>query len=527
MRKNPGAMLPFEDFERGLTAECLDDFKEIVASTIRASDLMPDQKREYLASIAAKSQPYPAVSAEALRLLKADILCTLAEGGMPYHFRYLAPDFERLLRQGSDFLELSPAQDLHEAVASLLTAYKYVPDHGLTPVCLGRLDSLLEPYLDGMPESEVRPVLRMFWLLIDRLHPNAFVHASLGPSETRAGQLLLDLDGELRTVTNVALRYDRATTPRAFGLRAVANALQMNKPYFFNHPMLLADWGPDYSIASCYNIMRTGGGIYTMVRLNLKRHTEQFKGTIHEYLEEAIPEVARLQMEIINSRIRYLVEELGFLDSSFLVREGLLHRDRFTAYAAVFGLAEAVNLWMERGGRPEARFGHDPGANELGMWIIERLDLELKSLPAVHCDGAGGRISFHAQVGINPDVDVTPGCRVPPGTEPPLYEHLATEAPHHRWLDGGASTILVFDQTATENLPGILNIIDGAMEIGVRTLSVGCADSEFIRVSGYLVRKCDLEARRAEQAVRHETVDFANVVFQNRPEALRRRTRQV
>jgi nicotinamidase-related amidase len=53
-------------------------------------------------------------------------------------------------------------------------------------------------------------------------------------------------------------------------------------------------------------------------------------------------EYARLQVEVINSLSRHLVEDLGFLESNFLVREGLLHGDRFTAYAGVAGLAEAV-----------------------------------------------------------------------------------------------------------------------------------------------------------------------------------------
>jgi YjjI family glycine radical enzyme len=263
------------------------------------------------------------------------------------------------------------------------------------------------------------------------------------------------------------------------------------------------------------------------VRLNLKRLTEEFPGTADEFLKEGLSEVAQLQMEVINSRIRYLVDELGFLESSFLVREGLLRRDRFTAYAGVLGLAEAVNLWMERKGRPEAKFGHDPDANELGMRIIEELAFELQRIPAEHCDGTDGRVSFHAQAGITADIGVTPGIRIPPGSEPSLYEHLATEAPLHAYLDGGASSIIVFDQTAKGNLPAVLDIVNGAMEIGIRTLSVGCADSEFIRVSGYLVRKCDIEAREAEQAVRHETVQHGHGQILRRPELLSRRERQV
>lgn len=86
-------------------------------------------------------------------------------------------------------------------------------------------------------------------------------------------------------------------------------------------------------------------------------------------------------MEVINSRARYLVEDLGFLESSFLVREGLLHGDRFTSYAGVVGLAEAVRLLTERSGRPEARYGLDVEANALGQRITRRLAEELKRHP--------------------------------------------------------------------------------------------------------------------------------------------------
>ncbi len=81
-----------------------------------------------------------------------------------------------------------------------------------------------------------RPVLKSFWTLIDRLHPDAFVHADIGPEATRTGEMLLDIDHEAGTITNVTLRYDPDVTPRDFALKAVRNALQLSKPYFLNHP---------------------------------------------------------------------------------------------------------------------------------------------------------------------------------------------------------------------------------------------------------------------------------------------------
>jgi len=58
------------------------------------------------------------------------------------------------------------------------------------------------------------------------------------------------------------------------------------------------------------------------------------------------------------------------------------------------------------------------------------------------------------------------------------------------------STILEFDQTAAANPAAVLDIIDGAHHASIRNLSIGSANSEFVRVTGYLVRRADLEAHR-------------------------------
>jgi YjjI family glycine radical enzyme len=523
--RNVDAMLPFEDLKRGLTSETCELFKGFVDSTLRAGNLIYDQKQTSLAAAAMRTQPYPPVSERAEQAIVDGTLCLLGEGAAPFHPRYLAPDYERLLKQGSEFLEFKPAQDLHDATAMLLTAYHNMPS--ALASFIGRLDELLEPFLDTVGSAEARATLRSFWLLVDRLFPNAFVHANLGPSESRVGRLLFELDRELETILNVTLRYDPEITVRSFALDAVRTALQLNKPYFFNHRMMVADWGPEYAIASCYNAMRLGGGIFTLVRLNLKKLMEWSDGSVDDVLSNVIPDAARLQLEVINSRIRFVVEDVKYFESCFFVREGLLYPDRFSTYAGMFGLAEAVNYLMAEKGRPEARYGHDPEANEVGRLIIERLAEQIAQLPALYCDGTGGRASFHAQVGISSDIEVTPGVRVPSGDEPPLYEHIQTEAPHHRWLDGGVSTILEFDQTAEENLEAVLDIVNGAMGSGIRTLSIGSVNSDYIRVSGYLMRRSDLEDARAEKALRHDSAPSAVEFFEKQPEHLHRRVRQV
>jgi YjjI family glycine radical enzyme len=291
--------------------------------------------------------------------------------------------------------------------------------------------------------------------------------------------------------------------------------------------MMVDDWGEDYVIASCYNSMLLGGGIYTLVRLNFRELARLSDGTPEGLLERTLPGVVTRYVEVINSRTAYLVEEVGWFESSFWVQEGFLHSDRFTAYAGVFGLAEAVNDLMARMGRPEARYGHDAQANAIAQQIVDRLGVELGQHAAAYCDGHGGRVCYHAQVGIDSDRDVTPGVRVPSGDEPDLYTHLRVEAPLHRTIEGGVSTILEFDQTAAENPQAVLDIIRGAHAAGIRMLSIGSANSEFVRVTGYLVRRADLEAARAEKTLRHSSAHLAAGFFETKPAHLHRRTRQV
>lgn len=527
MKYKFGAVLSFEDLRDGLTAEALGDFRSTVEEVVRSRTLQTDEKQVLLASLAAKTQAYTPCSAAATAAIEQGSLCLMGEAGRPFHFRYIAPDFGRLLTAGSEFLELAPAKDLFDAVEILLTAYRYVPDHALLPVALGRLDRLLEPYIDSVAEPTARRLVTSFWRLVDRLHPSGFVNANLGPEETRAGTLLLDVDRTVRTIANTTFLYDPDATSRALALDAVQTALELSKPYFFNHRLMERDWGPGYTVASCLNSMLVGGGVYTLVRANLGRLAETFSGTTQEFVDAAIPEIAELQVEVINSRVRYLVEDLGFFESSFLVREGLLDRDRFTAYAGVVGLAECVETLLAREGRAGLRYGPDAEANALAQEISARLGTELDRHPALYCGASGGRAAYHAQVGIQSDTGTTPGVRIPVLQEPDLYEHLGVEAPQHDALTGGVSTILVFEPTARENPEGVLDIVDGALRAGVRGLSIGCQDSEYVRVTGYLVRRSDIEGARQERQHRHDTDAIVADILSTRPQFLTRRVRSV
>ena len=522
----PEPFYEFENLEEGLTADTVELFKENVSQLIHTPNMIFEQKHDALAAMAIASRPYPPMSADARELVEQNILCLLAEGAAPYHPRYAAPDYQKLLKEGCSFLELKPAEDLFEATANLLTAYKYFPA-GDIPVFIGRIDELLEPYIHSVPLETARSILKSFWLLVDRLNPSGFVHANIGPHASVTGNLLLDVECELRTITNLTFRYDPQRTPQDFALKAVSNALEITKPYFLNHPAMSADWGENYVIASCYNCLPMRGGIYTLVRLNLKKAAEASDGDPERFLDETLPHIGKCWTEIIESRCNYIIDDIGWFENNFWIEEDFLDKEKFSAYAGIFGLAEAVQHLLKTSGKPDAKYGWDEEANRLAERITDRVHQILEENPVTSCEGTGGKACYHAQVGITSDLSITPATRIPSGQEPELYQHITTEARTHKYIDGGISTILEFDQTAAQNPAAVLDIIQGAFKAGCRNLSIGSANSEFVRVTGYLIRRADLEAAKAEKAMRHSSAPLGTGVMENSPNHLHRITRKV
>jgi hypothetical protein len=120
-----------------------------------------------------------------------------------------------------------------------------------------------------------------------------------------------------------------------------------------------------------------------------------------------------------------------------------------------------------------------------------------------YCDGGNGRCYLHSQSGIDLDTDVTAGTRIPVGTEPGLLEHITTCAPHHHLFASGVSDIFHMDETAVRNPQAVVDIIRGAFASGMRDFTFNLDNNEFVRITGYLVRKSDLAAIAATGAARH------------------------
>jgi YjjI family glycine radical enzyme len=482
-----------------------DQLQELVLACIGDPTLSYRQRVQQLAGIAENALEPPEVSAACRRLQDKGVVHDLGEGNAPYRPRYILPDYAQVIHDGSAHLELPPPADLDDALTALLATYGNVPSITGYPVYLGDLDTLLEPFADGLDDDALDARLRRFWRLVDRLMPDAFVHADLGPQDSRVGRAILRVDRELRQVVpNLTLRVDPTLTPDGLLREAVLTACRDGKPHFVNHPMMVRDLGPAYGVVSCYNSLPRGGGAHTLNRLNLKESVHQHSGGLAEYLEVTLPKHVAATAELMASRIRFLVERSGFYDHDWLVAEGLIRPDRFTAMFGVFGVAEAAEQLLRHEGS-DAVYGRDAEADDLVHRLVARLADLVAAQPMPHCEATGGRALLHAQSGIDSDRDVTAGARIPVGREPQLYQHIRAVAPHHTHFAAGVSDVFRFEPTVADNPDAVVAVIRGAFAEGMRDYTFDVDGNGFVRITGYLVKVDDVAQVAQAHGVRHSS----------------------
>jgi YjjI family glycine radical enzyme len=474
-----------------------------VLNIIKDKSLTYQQKVLGLARSAEDSIDVLGISKDAQEYRDQGIICDLFEGHAPYRPRYIVPDYEKFMKQGSKFLGLSPAKDIWEATNNLLILYKHVPSISSFPVYIGNIDTLLEPYIKD--EEEALHAIKLFLTHIDRTITDSFCHANIGPLDTKAGRLILKAERELQNaIPNLTLKYSEKTS-KEFALEAINTALTCAKPSFANDEMFSKEFGGNYAIASCYNGLPIGGGSYTLVRLSLDKLCKKSKNE-EDFLNNTLPCAVKLMAGYMDERIKFLLEESNFFNTNFLVLEGLIHGDKFTAMFGMFGLAECVNYFIDSKEK-EDRFGHGERANKLGYKIIEKLDEEVKKHDNPYCTVSKGKFLLHAQVGIDSDNGISPGCRIPIGEEPEIHKHLLQAAKFHKFFPSGIGDIFNFDSTAKNNPEYILDIIKGAFKEEMRYFSLYSTDCDVIRITGYLVKRSDMKKLEAgEQALQGTVV---------------------
>lgn len=472
---------------------------EQFARIVRDASLSPKQKCLALARAAENSLPYAPLDPETEAALEARVICDMYEGNAPYKPRYVLPDYSVVLREGSDYLELPAPKTFDEALNTLMIAYHHVPSVTGMPVYIGQLDDLLLPFADGVSDADLHTKLRMFWRYLDRTLPDAFMHANIGPSDNRVARAILAVDAELKQVApNLTFRYDPAISGEAILRICTDNIIACSKPHIANHPIHAAVFdAPGYGIVSCYNALPLGGGSATLNRMNLAKVAARAESEAGFFAVE-LPRYVALMGRLLEARVARL-DESGFF-SSFLVEEGWISRERFTAMFGIYAMAEAVNRLQDLEGR-KGRYGHDAGANALGVRISEALSDLIAATPIKGI--WNGRAMLHSQSGISTDIGYTPGVRIPYGTEPDPVAHVQALRGHHAFYTSGVSDILTLDETVRANPAAVFQLAKGALASGFREFTANVAGNDLVRVTGYMIRLSDLARHREGLEMRH------------------------
>jgi hypothetical protein len=410
------------------------------------------------------------------------------------HPRYVLPDYAKALRQGSRHLELDPPVDLDDALSFLTILYGHVPSVTTYPVYLGDLDALLEPFVPAdLPDAELDRKLRRFWIQLDRLLPDAFVHTNLGPGDGRVVRSILRVERSLRQVVpNITLKVDPAVTPDSLIEDAVQHRLR--------HRQTALRQPPDDGRRPRRPVCRGQLLQLAQDRWRLAHPRAAQPQGVPRSARTAgwpsssptgLPMWVELTAELIEARIRSLVEHQHFFETHWLAQEGLIDIERFSAMFGIFGLAECVAELLAHDGIHGVRYGHDAVANDAAYRIVERVAELVAARPLPYCAGGAGAAYLHSQSGIDLDVDVTAGtasrsatsrgcastsrcARRTTSTSPRGQRHLPRRPDRGR------------------NPSAMVDIIRGAFTVGMRDFTFNLDDNEFIRITGYLVRKSDL-----------------------------------
>ena len=457
-----------------------------VLDIVTSKGLTYEQKVVALAHAAENSLEVLEIPEKTRHYMETGAICDLDEGHAPYRPRYIMPDYEAAVKKGCEFLQLDPPKDLDEVIQFLEILYRHVPSITSYPVYLGSIDSLIEPFLEGVSDEEAEKKLRLFLIYLDRTITDGFCHANLGPEETRTGRIILKLEKELQNaVPNLTLKYDPDITPDSYGELALYTSLYCANPAICNHRMHKDTYG-DYGISSCYNILPIGGGSYTLTRIVLPKLVPEAESR-EQFLTETLPDCLQRMGDYMNERIRFLVEESNFFETSFLSREGFISRDKFLAMFGVVGLAECTNLLMDD---PDKIYGSDQEADQLADQIMQVIAEYAETSKALYSEVFHDHFALHAQVGIDSDHGITSGVRIPVGMEPErMYDHLRHSARFHRFFPTGCADIFSFDPTGRNNPAAMLDIVKGAFSLGDKYISFYASDSDLVRITGYLVKR--------------------------------------
>ena len=140
-----------------ISMERVNKAREAMLDTVKSKTLTHEQKVSAMANHADSLLDvldYPEGLDELLNCpVEEQCICDLFEGRAPLRPRYIIPDYAKYFREGSKFLQMEPPKDLYEAINALEIFYKHVPSVTNYPVYVGKLDELLDPFVQDFDEE--------------------------------------------------------------------------------------------------------------------------------------------------------------------------------------------------------------------------------------------------------------------------------------------------------------------------------------------------------------------------------------
>ena len=169
----------------------------------------------------------------------------------------------------------------------------------------------------------------------------------------------------------------------------------------------------------------------------------------------------------------------------------------------VTGLAEGVNTLLKGTGK---LYGNDPDADALGVRIMDAIERIVSGFDAEYSPITGGKFMLHAQVGLDSDLGITSGVRIPVGDEPESFaEHLRHCAKFHKYFPAGVGDIFPIATNVSRNPAALLDVVKGAFQTGVHYMSFYAGDADLVRITGYLVKRSEMEKYRNKEVVLQNT----------------------
>lgn len=481
--------------------------KEEIREIVESNTMTYEQKHHALANASERMldpRELLGYSKEEYKSMEDQVICDLNEGFGIYRPRYILVDYSVFVDQGSEFLELEKPENLDDLLEGLRILYHHVPSITSFPVYIGELDTLINPFIED--EEKAFPKIKRFLNYIDKTISDSFCHGNIRAKDTVAGRLILKAIEELENPTpNISMILDYEDYDSEFLQKALKTSLKVAKPSFANDRIYGME-NSDYGIASCYNALPIGGGAYTLPRLKLGTLLKKAQSK-DEFLNTLLPEYTRLILSMMDKRIHYLVEKSNFFETTFLQKEGFIDQDRFVGMVGVIGLADSVNglLAMEN---MEGTYGKSPIGDQWAHDILQTIEGIINNHKGVASKSTDGKYLLHAQVGASIDItdrDNTPAHRIKVGQEPDLPLHLIQSSKFHRYFPSGVGDVFAFDQTYLEHTDALEDILIGGFKEGHRYLSFYGENSDLVRVTGYLVKRSEVEKAKKEEVVRRDT----------------------